>query len=135
MNMKRFLIACVVVFIFIFAYEWLFHGVLLRDLYAETPTLWRGQANMQGYLHWLHIGQLWFAVLFCLIFVKGYENKGLGEGIRYGLLIGLLFIGPNLIIYAVQPLPAILVVAWSIGGLIEMIIAGLIAAALYRPAI
>ncbi len=89
---------------------------------------------MQGYFHWLVIGQLWFAVLFCFLFVKCYEDKGFGEGIRYGLLIGLLCIGANLIFYPVQPLPAKLVVNWSIGGLIEMIIAGVIVAILYRPA-
>lgn len=134
MNMKRFVIACGAVFIFIFVYEWLFHGVLLRELYAQMPTLWRAQAEMRGYFHWLVIGQLWLAVLFCLIFVKGYENKGLAEGVRYGLLIGLLFIGPDMIFYAVQPLPAKLIVDWSIGGLLEMIIGGAIVAAIYRPA-
>ncbi|MCI0400230.1 MAG: hypothetical protein L0Y67_05145 [Gammaproteobacteria bacterium] len=133
MNMKRFVIACGAVFIFIFVYEWLFHGVLLRELYAQMPTLWRAEAEMHGYFHWLVIGQLWLAVLFCLIFVKGYENKGLAEGVRYGLLIGLLFIGPDMIFYAVQPLPAKLIVDWSIGGLLEMIIGGVIVAAIYRP--
>ncbi len=48
------------------------------------------------------------------------------------MLIGLLFIPTNLIFYAVQPLPFALVVLWSVGGLIEMMLAGAIAAVIYR---
>ncbi len=135
MNVQRFAIGSVVVFVFIAVYEWIFHGILLHDMYMQTVSLWRSEAEMQSNFHWLVLGQLFLAVMFCFIFTKGYENKGLAEGLRYGVLIGLLvFIGRNLIMYAVQPLPAKLVIMWIVGGIIEMAIAGLILAAIYRPA-
>jgi len=89
---------------------------------------------MQAHFIWLVLGQLVISVMFCFIFLKGYENKGVMEGVRYGGLISLLFIGPNLIFYAVQPLPLNLIVYWSIGGLIEVMIAGAILALIYQPA-
>ena len=68
------------------------------------------------------------------MFTKGYEDKGLAEGLRYGVFIGLLvFVGRNLIVYAVQPVPAKLVIAWICGGIVELAIAGIIVAAIYRP--
>ncbi len=133
MNTKRFIPSIIAVFTFVFIYEWILHGYLLAGLYESTPSLWRAKTEMPAYMNWLMLGQLVFTIMFCYIFLKGYENKGLMEGVRYGILIGLLFIGPDMIFYAVQPLPANLVVYWCIGGLIEMIIAGVILASIYKP--
>jgi hypothetical protein len=134
MNVKGFVTAVIAVFAFIFIYEWVFHGVLLAGLYESTPQLWRTREVMPDFMIWLTLGQIAVAIMFCFIFLKGYENKGVMEGVRYGALIGLLFIGPNLIFYAVQPLPAVLVVYWCIGGLLELILAGAILASIYKPA-
>ena len=37
MNAKRFIPAFIVVFIFIFLYEWFIHGYLLAPIYESTP--------------------------------------------------------------------------------------------------
>ena len=134
MNTRRFVPAIIAVFIFIFLYEWVLHGYLLAGIYESTPTLWRPKAEMNNYCIWLTLGQLLFSVMFCYIFLKGYENKGVMEGVRYGILIGILAMSPNLIFYAVQPLPANLVIYWCIGGMVEAIIAGVVLAAIYKPA-
>lgn len=134
MNVQRFVIGSIVVFVYIFVYEWIFHGMLLQDMYAQTANLWRTEEEMWSKFHWLVLGQLIFAVMFCFIFTKGYENRGLAEGLRYGIFIALLFVGTDLIMYAVQPLSAKLLIAWMVGGIVEVAIAGTIMAAIYRPA-
>src|SRR5262245_1590449 len=96
----------------------------------ETADFWRTQDDMSNHMHWMILGQIIFAFLFCYVFTKGYENRGIGEGARYGWWIGLLFAAPNLIMYAVQPLPPILYVGWAVGFLIEATIAGMIRAAI-----
>jgi hypothetical protein len=133
MNVKRFIPACVVVFVFIFFFEWLFHGVILAGIYAWTPQLWRTEEAMLGLFQWLVIGQILFSIMISFIFVKGYEDRGIGEGVRYGIIMGLLFMAPNLIMYAVVPYPKRLIAYWIVGGFVEMIIAGIILAAIYRP--
>ncbi len=133
MNAKRFGLSCLAVFAFVFFYEWIFHGVILKETYRQTASLWRPESDMESYFIWLTLGQLLFSVLFCVIFLRGYKNEGLAEGARYGLLIGLIFNAPNLIFYAVQPLPGMLVVEWCVGGTLEIAIAGVILAAVYRP--
>ena len=131
MNIKRFAASAAAVFSFIFVFEWLFHGVLLQATYDRTAYLWRPKAECV--FPAMLAGQLLLAVFFSYIFTRGYENKGIAEGTRYGFLIGLLFVPNNLIFYAVQPLPLDLVIKWIIGGMIEMTAAGAVLAAVYRP--
>jgi hypothetical protein len=40
-----------------FAWGWLLNGVLLKDVYAEAPSLWRSQSEMMSLFHWIIIGQ------------------------------------------------------------------------------
>ena len=131
MNVKRYVLASLAVFAFIFIFEWMFHGNLLSDFYAQSQHLWRAKEDVV--MPAMFLGQFMFPFIFTFIFLKGYDNKGIGEGIRYGILIWLLFIPNNLIFYAVMPLSFTLVGLWILGGLIEMVIAGAIAATIYRP--
>ena len=54
-------------------------------------------------------------------------------GLRYGLLVGLLFCGADLIRYAVEPLTTTILIAWCIGVIILFAIGGLIVGTLYKP--
>ena len=129
----RYIIACIVVWAFMFFFEGCFHGKILDPFYQATANLWRTPTDMQASFHWLVAGQMIFAFLFGYVFTKGYENKGVGEGARYGLLIGLILAPANMVMYAVQPLPVALVAAWCVGGVLELAAAGMILAAIYRP--
>src|SRR5439155_24458632 len=117
-----------------FLSNWLLHGVLLERLYLENQSIWRPPGEMQSYFPWLLLGQVLQVFFVTLIFAKGYQNRGLGEGIRFGLLVAFLFIGPALIQYATQPLPRKLIVGWVVGWLVQYLVAGVLLAAIYRPA-
>lgn len=134
MNTKRFLLAWLVVFAFVFLFEMAFHGTIMKGMYQQTASMWRNEADMKSLYHWIVIGQFLLAGVFCYIFTKGYEGKGTVEGIRYGLLIGILFAPQNLMLYAVAPYPVMMIVRWIGGGLMEAILAGVIVGIVYRPA-
>lgn len=125
---RRYILACLAVLVFIFAFDCLLHQVLLKHFYMEQPDLWRTEPEMT----WLILYQILFAFLFGFIFTKGFENRGITEGARYGWWIGLLLAPLNLMWYAVLPLPPMLIVGWCVGGLVEWTIAGMILAAIYR---
>lgn len=134
MNTKKYLIGSLIIWVFVFLYDWVFHGILLQTMYQEIPGMMRSEADFGRMFPWLVIGEGLIAFMFCYIFVKGYENKGCMEGVRYGLWIGIGFtIGPSLINYAVHPIPSKLVLAWAVGMPLEMILAGVIFAAIYKP--
>lgn len=132
--MKRFVLAFIAAYIFIFFWGWLLNGVVLKDVYAETPTLWRPQSEMMALFHWIIIGQALIVFAFVMIYATGFAGGGVAAGIRLGILLEMAAIGMRMGFYAVQPFPGKLIVDGSISGLIEMVIVGAIVGAIYKPA-
>jgi hypothetical protein len=131
MNIKRFILASIAVFVVIQAIDWLVHGALLSKWYMEIQGLWR--PDMMNLMWVMMLGSLFFSFMFVFIFVKGYEGKGTMEGVRYGLYVGLLvMVTGSLGQYAMYPIPLGMALIWLVYGIIEMIIAGGVAAAIYR---
>ncbi len=131
MNIKRLIITSIAVFIVIQAIDWLVHGVLLAHWYQEIKGLWRPE--MMDLMWVMVLGSLFYSFMFVFIFTKGYEARGVVEGARYGLFIGLLVnVSGMLGQYAMYPIPFGLALIWVAYGIIEMVIAGMITAAIYR---
>ena len=131
--MKRFIIAFIAAYIFLFVWGWLLNGVVLKDVYAETPNLWRSQSEMMSLFHWIIIGQALVVFAFVTIYASGFAGGGVIAGIRLGILLEIAGIGMRLGFYAVQPIPGKLILYGSVGGLIEMIIVGAMVGAIYKP--
>jgi hypothetical protein len=132
--MKRFIIAFIAAYIFLFVWGWVLNGVLLKDVYAETAHLWRPESEMRSLFHWIILGQALVVFSFVMIYATGFAGGGVIAGIRLGLLLEIAAIGMRMAIYAVQPFPGKLIFYGSASGLIEMIIVGAIVGAIYKPA-
>ena len=130
MNLKRFVIASIVVFLAFEIINAIVHVGILGKVY-ESMDIWR--PDMMSKMWIMHAGQLILAFLFTYIFIKGYENKGIAEGVRYGIIIGLFANIPAFYAYAMYPVTFSLCFQWFIYGTIEFIICGLIASAIYKP--
>jgi hypothetical protein len=128
--MKRFIIAFISAYIFMFLWGWLLNGVLLKDVYLETPNLGRPQSEMMSLFHWIIIGQALVIFAFVAIYASGFAGCGVISGIRLGVLLEIAAIGMRLAIYAIQPFPGKLIIYGSVSGLIEMIIVGAIVGAI-----
>jgi hypothetical protein len=133
MSPKKFLVAFVSAFVFIFLWGWLYNGVLLRGVYAETQNLWRPQAETMALFHWIILGEAVLVLAFVMIYASGFAGGGVMAGIRFGIMVEILAIGARMMVYAAQPIPAKLIVYWSIGGFVEMIVTGAIVGAIYKP--
>src|SRR5947207_13732257 len=131
--MKRFILAFIAAYIFIFFWGWLLNGVFLKDVYAETPNLWRPQSEMMSLFHWILLGQALIVFAFVMIYVSGFAGGGVIAGVRLGILLEIAAIGMRLGFYAVQPIPGKLILYGSIGGLVEMVIVGAMVGAIYNP--
>ena len=134
MNAKRLLLGCVAVFVFVFCYDWVFHDVLLKESYVKTASLWRPEAEMKAHFGWLVAGELLISIMFCVIYsLRGGPRFGVAQGVGYGVFVSLLLAGLDFITYTVQPLPLSLAGAWVVGRVIQLIGAGAILGAIYRP--
>jgi len=112
MNCKRFIIASLAVFVC------LMH-------------VWR--SDMMEKMWIMHVLGFIISFIFVFVFYKGYENKGIGEGLRFGLIIGLLMNVAMLNQYPIYPISYKLALGWFVFGMIEFVVAGIVAAAIYKP--
>ncbi len=130
MNIKRFIIASISVFVFVLAYDWLFHGVFLRGLYEQTKEIWRPEG--ESYMGFMLLSQICFSFMLTFIFTKGFEGKGIGEGVRFGLLIGLLLASIQIGAYAHLPIPLSLAFGWIVAEFLKGLGAGVVASMTYK---
>ena len=137
MNMKKWLVATIGAFVVICAADFVVHQVWLGAFYKQHAEWWRPEAEMMSMMPLMYLAHLTFAGLLTLIYAKGYERGkgGGGQGLRFGLLIGLLLSLPMSLMHCVvYPYPFSLIVAWFVGGLAEVVLAGMVIGALYTPA-
>lgn len=134
MNVKRYILTSLAVFVFVYLLEFLFHGLLMANSYLEHADLLRSSEEQMAYMPFMALGFLILAFGFTFIFVHGYEGKGMVEGLRFGLYTGIAFsVSTNLINYCVFPRPRVWVVSWILGETLILMLAGALAAALYKP--
>src|SRR6266404_9456756 len=103
--MKRFIIAFIAAYVFVFVWGWLLNGVFLKDVYAETPNLWRSQSEMMTLFHWIIIGRALVIFAFVMIYACGFAGGGVIAGIRLGILLEIAAIGMRLAILRSPAVP------------------------------
>lgn len=132
MNIKRYLIATLAVFVFISFYEWLVNGVLLISTYKETPHLWRTVTEMIAKMPLAVLYRLalsaWLAFIFAHLYPEGGLRKGLLFGIFFGVFAGILT-GSW---YLWLPVSEKLGLSWLLSGIGQGVGAGTILGATYR---
>jgi hypothetical protein len=102
---------------------------ILSSTYASLQ-IWRPDMNSKMWI--FHLVILIGSFFFAFIFSKGYEGKGIWEGVRYGTYIGIwLSVGKAYATYAMIAIPYSLALQWFIYGLIEYIIAGIVLALVF----
>ena len=114
------------------AFDFLFHGMLMASSYEQTASLWRPHEVMNSFMIWMILGQLFMSIGFVALFTKAFKRGGIVEGAVYGLLVAIVFIGHYLIWYAVSLYPMNMVVSWIVGVIIELVLAGIIVAFIYK---
>ena len=132
-NIPRFALSVIAAFILIFLTDWVWHGMVMADLYAETPQLWRGEMEMSDYFIFMLVTQLVLAKWLALVYTRNHEGKGLMEGLRYGFWMGGLAAVLAIQSYAYLPVPVMVPVLWAVGYMIQFMLVGVVIAKLYKP--
>lgn len=137
MNTKKLLLAFIVVFVLLEVMGYIIHGVILASTYdmAEVQAAFRPEAEMNSNMWIVWVTGLIWSFFFVFFFAKGYEGKGIMEGLRFGFYMGLFWsLVSSYQTYAFVPMPYSLAFQWFIFGMIEMLILGFVAALVYKPA-
>ena len=134
MNVKRFVLACTGVYLVYQVLSFIINMVILGDTYEALASVWRPEAEMMSKMWVMYLTSAVWTVLFCYIFIRGYENKGIMEGARYGVLIGLLIGIPfSYESWVIYPITIGLAHAWVVATLVVAVACGATLAAIYKP--
>lgn len=129
---KKFLIAWLVIFVLYMAGGMLVHGVILGDDYMATGLM-RPEAEAEKLMHLMILAHVLMSGAFVWIYARGVENKPwLGQGLRFGLAVAVLFVPIYIIYYVVQPTPGELACKQIVLDTILTLILGAVVAFLYR---
>ena len=133
--MNRLGLPIILVFVVFAVVDWVGHGMMDFQMFKDSAELWR-QAGPLTYTS-IYLGYLALAVLFCLVYSKGYEGRGAGEGLRFGMWMALLVYLPNALIayghYKMGPRAA---AADFLVNVVACLVAGWVLGATYKgPAV
>ncbi len=129
--MKKVWLGFVVVFILMIIFSYIVDTLILGSTYESLKGLWR--PDMMSKMWIFYIVMLFQAFFFSFIFSKGYEGKGIAEGVRYGLYIGIwMSVGMAYATYAMIAIPYSLALQWFVYGVIEYVIFGIALALVFR---
>jgi hypothetical protein len=121
---KKVLIGFVVVFVLTFLLDYIVNMYVMMADYEATKQLWRAPEEMK--IGVIVVSQLFFAFFFTLIFSKGYEGKGIQEGVRYGVYVALMMAVPAAYMtYATMPVPYSLSLKWFLTALVQDMVYGI----------
>jgi hypothetical protein len=134
MDWKKFFIAFVAAFGFIFLFGFLWYAKLMHGAHQEVPILWRTPADFGNHFSALIFGHIVMAFFLTLLCARFIPAGGAGACAVLGLLIALINAGTDMITFAVQPLTTKILWGWILGALIQFTIAGAIIGALYKAA-
>lgn len=133
---KRFFIAWIVIFVAWMAGSFAVHGGLLADGYMQLQEIFRSPEESNQYFHWMILAHIIMAGAFVWIYGRGVnDSPWIGQGIRFGIAIACLGVIPTyMIYYVVQPMPGMFVVKQVVFDGLLVIILGIVAAFIYKPA-
>lgn len=132
MHIKRYLLASVAFFVFIFIYEMILHGFLLSPIYETTAHIWRSLAEMQGNIPKGIAFQIGLAFWTTFAFSQMYKEGGVSNGLKFGLFFGGFAAILTSNWYLWLPVSSLLGIYWFIIGLGKGLIGGLIIGSIYH---
>lgn len=134
MNIKSLVITIIVAFVTVWGTDFLIHAVWLSSTYGATKELWRPEAEMLSKMPWMFLGQFLVAAGFTVNFAACVaEKRSLRATLCYAGSMGVLIGGGQIIMYAVQPFPGLLVVKWCLAYFVQMLLLGCIVSKVYQP--
>ena len=131
---KRFWMAFAACYIVAHTIGFLVHGVWLNPTYEALAAIFRPKAEMDAMMWQMFLSSAIALWAFLFIFTKGYEGRGIMEGVRYGAYVALLVGIPAAVDqHWVYPVPADLAIKWGVTNVIYWIALGAVAALIYKP--
>jgi hypothetical protein len=136
MNYSRIALAALAAWIVYFLVGGAVFGKLIADYYRPYPAVYRPIDAVMSRFPIGIVGMLAAMLVLTVMYAKGYEGgSGLMEGLRFGLLVGMFFVGAVVgDEYVTLNIGGKLALAMAAGRLFGWIIVGMTIGLIYKPA-
>lgn len=137
MDIKKCVLATVVVYVLLAGSGYVVNELWLTPAYEQVQQDHNTFRDLEGMNQkmWIHfVALLFFAAMFVYVYTKGVENKPwIQQGICYAVVIWFLVSAPAAMYQHVfYRVPASLAMKWMAASAVEILLAGLIVAAIYK---
>lgn len=138
MNVKKVILATIVIWIVGFLFAWFTCGWLFNWVYQIPPIIWHGPETMMstGNMIWSNLIGIIRALLFVLVYIvfsKALAGQGAVRGMQYGFfiwLVGALYGMASMPFY--MTIATTVVIYWIIQALVLNLIMGALVGAIYK---
>ncbi|MGB9665325.1 MAG: hypothetical protein ACPL25_10485 [Ignavibacteria bacterium] len=133
---KKFWLTFILVFVTFVVTSYLIYGLIMQPTFQdpEVSKVFRPESEMMSKMWVAYLMDLVWSFFFVFFFAKGYENRGIMEGVRFGFYIGLFyFMVAFYQSYVYYPVPYKLVLQMFLWGLVQSVLCGIVAALVYKP--
>lgn len=134
MNIKRFFLAAIAVYLFILLYNWLFTDLILTGIYTQIAHILHLDLTQRTdeFRHIMpYTTHIIFSLALVCLYAKGFDRKTIGSGLLFGLLIALIVCSISFILFSSLPIPTHLMIAWILLLFLEITLSGIVAAWVY----
>ena len=134
MNYTRLGLAAVAATVVDAVYGYTVYGNIISSEFAKYPLIYRSNESQTAFLPLMFVGLLFAMLIASYLYAKGYEGgNGLQEGMRFGVLIGLLMVGYAANVnYAIMNIGKRMAVYYALASLVEWVVVGIVIGSVYR---
>ena len=135
MNYGRLALAAVAATVVDGVYGFIVYGNILSGEFARYPAIYRSSETQTQFLPLMFAGILFAMLVASYLYAKGYEGgNGLQEGMRFGVLIGLVMVGYVAgVNNAIMNIGRRMAAAYALAGLVEWVVVGMVIGFIYHP--
>ena len=135
MDYKRLALAAVVAWVVDSVYSFVVYMNLLGGEMIANPGVFRSQSAVNANAPLMLVASLVAFFAIAWIYAKGYEGRGIAEGLRFGVVMGIFITGFfSIAMYGTLNVGPRLGGLMSVASFVELLVVGLVLGAVYRPA-
>jgi hypothetical protein len=135
MNYARLALAAVAATVIDAIYGFVVYGNIIAGEFGKYPAIYRSTESQNAFLPLMFVGLLFAMLVASYLYAKGYEGgNGLHEGMRFGVLVGLVMVGYAANVnYAIMNIGKRMAVYYALASLVEWVVVGIVIGSVYRP--
>jgi hypothetical protein len=115
--MKGMALGGLAAFVFVFVFECIVHGFLMKGMYDATNSVWRPQAetNMGVML----LSQFLFSMAVAFFYPIVGNDKGCKKAVPFGIGLGLVMAMPQIATFSYLSIPISISLCWALAAFVK----------------